>query len=341
MTTKAVGKELAALARDLLRICEALEARYGCRKSLKPNDFIEALVFQILELGTSEKAARDALRRLREEYVDWNDARVATVREIEDILGAKYYQVREKAEDIRHLLADFYTAFRTMNLGAQLTPEGVETLLALPETTNVRKDMVERALVLCHETRIFPCDDDQFRLLRFLGNLFKNLTLQQGQKKVEEVLDVEQMLRLSRGLREHVHTYQIAGEDEPQIIAFNWDQPDPLKMDKGKAKTGAVHKDKPEKAKPEKPKVEKVEKVEKPKVEKHEPELMPTTDRVVRKPAAAKVESHPAKEPAKVVKITKSSKAVKAVKAVKAAKAVKPAKPKAPAHKVVAKKKKK
>lgn len=300
MTSKPVSKEIATLARDLIKVSEALEIRYGSRKPSKPSDFIEALVYQILELGTSEKAARDALRRLREEYVDWNDARVATVREIEDILGVRYYQVREKAEDIRHLLADFYTAFRTMNLGSQLTPEGVETLLALPETTNVRKDMVERALVLCHETCIFPCDEDQFRLLKFLGGVFKNLALQQGQKKVEEALELELMLRLSRGLREHVHIYQAAGEDEPQIIAFNWDQPDPLKMDKGR-KPATARKDKPEKVEKPKPRPEpKPEPVfeSRPLVrdeeDEEEDEHQPQTDRVVKKVATAKVEHKPA-----------------------------------------------
>jgi endonuclease III len=228
----------ASLAHDLIRVCEALEERYGHRKTVKFTDFIEALVFQILELGVQEKAARDAMKRLREEYVDWNDMRVATVREIEDILGVKYYLVREKAEDVKHLLADLYTAFRRMEIADLLNAEGIETLRALPETTNIRKDMVERALLLVLEVKIFPCDEDQFRLLKFLGGVPKQLTMAQGIRKVEEALDPEQILRLSRGLREHVHVYHAAGEDEPQIIAFQWNKPDPLGMDRpAKAKS--------------------------------------------------------------------------------------------------------
>jgi|GEM_PF-3568593 endonuclease III len=229
---KASTNPNASAAADLIKVCDALEVRYGHRKPMKFNDFIEALVFQILELGVLEKTARDALKRLREEYVDWNDMRVATVREIEDILGHKYYLVREKAEDIKHLLADLYTAFRRMDLTNLLNAEGIETLRALPETTNVRKDMVERALLLSLDVKVFPCDEDQFKLLKFLGGVAKPLTMVQGIKKIEESLDSEQMLRLSRGLREHVHIYQSGGEDEPQIIAFGWTQKDPLGMDK-------------------------------------------------------------------------------------------------------------
>jgi hypothetical protein len=238
---KAAANPNAALVKDLMKVTEALEVRYGMRKPSRFTDFIEALVFQILELGAQEKPARDALKRLRDEYVDWNDMRVATVRELEDILGPKYYQVRKKAEDIKHLLADLYTAFRRMEI-TELTPEGVETLRALPETTNVRKDDLERALALTMSFKLFPCDEEQFKLLKFLGGVPKPLTMQQGVKKIEECLDSEQMLRLSRGLREHYHVCHEAGEDEPQMIAYGWDKKDPLGMDKGakKAKGGTA-----------------------------------------------------------------------------------------------------
>ncbi len=226
-----------ALANDLMRVCEALEERYGRRKTQKTNDFIEALVYQILELGAPEKAARDALKRIREEYVDWNDMRVATVRELEDVLGSKYYRVREKAEDLKHLLADLYTAFRKMDLADLLNAEGIETLRALPETTLIRKDMVERALLMVLEVKVYPCDEDQFKLLKFLGGVPKPLTMQQGVKKIEETLDTDGMLRLSRGVREHMHVIHNAGESEPQFVNFQWSgKADPLGMDKAKKK---------------------------------------------------------------------------------------------------------
>ena len=216
---------------DLMKTCEALEERYGRRKMVRIPDFIEALMTQILELGATEKASKDAVTRLKTEYVDWNDMRVASVREIEDILGAKYYRCREKAEDIKHLLADLYTAFRRMEINDLLTAEGIETLRALPDTTNIRRDMVDRALVLALELKTFPCDEEQFRLLKFLGGVPKHANLQNFQRKIEEALDLEQILRLSRVLREHVHTYEIAGEDEPQTVDFG------LKKDASKDKT--------------------------------------------------------------------------------------------------------
>ena len=277
------------LKQDLLHVCEALEKRYGRRKPMAHDDFIEALVFQILELGAPERSAKDALARIKDEYVDWNDMRVATVREIQDILGSKYVRCREKAEDLHSLLADLYTAFRRMDIREALAGDGIETLRALPETSNIRRDFVDRALLLALGLKVFPCDEEQLRLLKLLGGCPKPWTLQQAQKRIEETLDVEGLDRLSRCLREHVQMYQEAGQDEPQIIAFSWDKPDPLGMDKArkadKPKTGKVEKpkaDKPEK-KAEKPKADKPEKkAEKPKTGK-----------------TARAEKKPEKKPAK------------------------------------------
>ncbi len=304
MAKPAAGPD-AALSADLARVTEALEERYGRRKHQAYEDVIGALVQQILELGVPERGAKDAMKRLRDEFIDWNDMRVATVREIEDVLGARYPKVRERAEDLRHLLADLYTAFRRMDVSEALAGDGIETLRALPETSNIRRDFVDRALLLAIGLKVFPCDEEQLRLLKFLGGSPKPWTLQQAQKRIEDTLDIEGLDRLSRTLREHVQMYQAAGQDEPQIIAFGWDKPDPLGMDKPAKK--AEKSEKPKTAKVEKPKTAKVEKPKTAKVEK------PKTAKV-EKPKTAKVEKPKAEKAEKAKTDKPASKTVKAVK---------------------------
>ncbi len=302
MAKPAAGPD-AALSADLARVTEALEERYGRRKQQAYEDVIEALVQQILELGVPERSAKDAMKRLRDEFIDWNDMRVATVREIEDVLGVRYQKVREKAEDLRHLLADLYTAFRRMDIREALMGDGIETLRALPETSNIRRDFVDRALLLALSLKVFPCDEEQLRLLKFLGGCPKAWTLQQAQKRMEESLDIEGLDRLSRTLREHVQMYQEAGLDEPQIIAYGWDKPDPLGMDKAKKADKADKAEKPEKS--EKPKTGKVDKPATAKVEK--PKTAKTEKPKAEKPKAdkPKVEKAPAKPKAEKPKADK------------------------------------
>jgi endonuclease III len=334
------------LSTDLLTVCEALEARYGRRKAQKPTDFIEALVFQILELGVGERQSRDALKRLRDEFVDWNDMRVASIREIEDILGARYHKVREKAEDLKSLLADLWTAFRRMDLGAVLEPQGLETLRALPDTTNIRRDSVERAIAQMMDVRLFPTDEDQFRLIKLLGGVPKHASNEQWQKKIEEALELEDLLRLHRVAREHVVLCQEAGEDEPQPISYGWDQPDPLGMGKpakpAKADKPATGKVEKPAAKAEKPAAAKVEKPAakpepKPKAEKPAPAVKaekPAPAAKADKPAAAKAEKSDKPAPAKAAKPEKAPAAKKPEPAKKPAKADdKPAPAKKPTKK--------
>ena len=216
---------MAASAKSLMKVCETLETRYGKREPLGTDDFIESLVYQILELSTTEKQAKDALARIDKEYVDWNDMRVASIREIQDILGADYPRCREKAEDLASLLADLYTAFRRMELGDLVrTPDGIDTLRALPDTTLIREDMVERALLEVCKVHTMPCDEDQFEQLKFMGGVPKKTEFEEARELCEELLTDEEMMRLSRGLREHTDMCQQYDSFDPEDINFGLDK---------------------------------------------------------------------------------------------------------------------
>ncbi|MFW5750317.1 MAG: hypothetical protein ACOCZK_01590 [Planctomycetota bacterium] len=217
--------------RTLMKICEALEERYGRRKVVEQEDFIEALIHQILELATAERTAREALKRIKAEYIDWNDMRVATVREIQDILGPRYPRCREKAEDLHSLLADLYTAFRSMDLSATMrTPDGMETIRALPDTTLIRADMVEWALLVDCGLQTFPTDEEQIELLRFLGGIPKKMESEEVAPALVETLESEERLRLARGLREHCDFLEQHDIFDPKPIGYRWSKPDPLGM---------------------------------------------------------------------------------------------------------------
>ncbi len=217
--------------RTLMKICEALEERYGRRKVVEQEDFIEALIHQILELATPERTAREALKRIKAEYIDWNDMRVATVREIQDILGPRYPRCREKAEDLHSLLADLYTAFRSMDLSATMrTPDGMETIRALPDTTLIRADMVEWALMVDCGLPTFPTDEEQIELLRFLGGIPKKMESEEVAPALVETLESEDRLRLARGLREHCDFLEQHDIFSPKPIGYRWSKPDPLGM---------------------------------------------------------------------------------------------------------------
>ncbi len=224
-----------ALKKKLLKVSAALAERYGTCHVPEVSDFIEALILQILSLGTAQKEAEQALKRIHEEYVDWNDMRVATVREIQDILGPAFPRNREKAEDLHSLLADLYTAFRSMDLGEMIrTPEGIETIRALPDTTLVRADMVEWALMMVCGMNTLPCNEEQFELLTFLGGVPKNASLEDLRHDIIEALDSNERLQLTHGLRCHSDFIEQQDIDTPKPISYGWEKAKPKAPAKAK-----------------------------------------------------------------------------------------------------------
>ena len=225
-----------ALSKKFKKISDALEKRYGNYTHVEFEDFIEVMMYQILALGSSKEAASEALTAIHNEFVDWNDMRMSTVREIEDIIGDDYPRCREKAEDVINLLADLYTAFRKMDLNEVApTEEGMSTLRALPETTLVRRDMVEHALNVVFNIPTFSCDELQFDILCLLGGLPKDTDMEEGlfqvsQALVDEEVSIEELRQLSHGLRCHADFLVQYNIHDPKPIGYGWDKADPLGM---------------------------------------------------------------------------------------------------------------
>ena len=101
-----------------------------------------------------------------------------------------------------------------------VTPDGIATLRALPDTTLIRGDMVETALLTVCNISTFPCDEAQFELLQFLGAIPKTWEFESHLEKIVEALDVDQMLALSHGLREHVDFLQLQDIFDPKPVDF-------------------------------------------------------------------------------------------------------------------------
>ena len=214
----------------LQKISDALAKRYGEASTYETDEFLILMCYLILATGADGEQARETLEQLLAEYVDWNDMRMATVREVEDLIGEGYPRRREKAEDIVSLLVDMHTAFRSSTLAQAIrTAEGQETLRALPETTLVRGDLVEEAMVRLGASERLPADEEQLELLAYLLK-DEGADLDALRQEAEETLTVEERLQLAFGLRQHrdlIYQYNV---DEPQPIGYGWDKKDPLGM---------------------------------------------------------------------------------------------------------------
>jgi endonuclease III len=72
--------------RVLTQLFPSLKKRYG-ESEPEPRPVLEQLLYAILREGTTRELADQAFRALRERFFDWNEVRVSSSREIEEVLS--------------------------------------------------------------------------------------------------------------------------------------------------------------------------------------------------------------------------------------------------------------
>lgn len=125
-------KKLAALVKKLRARSEG-ETPYRVSAD-QPGSFdplLDELVFSMLLWEATTQQARTAFKRLRESFVDLNDARVAMDEELAAAIGEKYPLSRERARRIRAALNDVYRRFHTVSLAnaRELSKRDAKSLL--------------------------------------------------------------------------------------------------------------------------------------------------------------------------------------------------------------------
>lgn len=109
--------------KKLTRVVRALEEKYG--PHIYPEEgqsLLEQIVFAILAAKNPVTNARKAIRDFREDYVDWNEVRVGTIRQIEETLEkARIEPTGAVAERIKVVLQQTFDEVCRMSLDALRT----------------------------------------------------------------------------------------------------------------------------------------------------------------------------------------------------------------------------
>jgi endonuclease-3 len=123
-TAEAREKEL---KRKLARVMRILEERYG--PHIYPEErssLLEQLLFELLASANPVTNARKCLRDFREAYVDWNEVRVSSVREIQETLDrARIEASGETAALVKSVLDRTFNELCRVDLD-HLRSEGAE-----------------------------------------------------------------------------------------------------------------------------------------------------------------------------------------------------------------------
>lgn len=102
----------------------AVEPRFGAVRELDEADGLDQLVYLSLARDLPPKKARTALRRLRADFVDWNDVRVTPAHELADLLeGGVAGAGHRRATELLDLLSTLYLRFNKMTADVAVTPD--------------------------------------------------------------------------------------------------------------------------------------------------------------------------------------------------------------------------
>ena len=106
------------------KITNILKSHCGDRKKTKKFDPFEKLMMGILSYRSSVKKARRAYEALQKEFVDWNEVRVSTLTDIEEVIKCADPQ-RNKALLLRRILNDiFATRYCMAGFEGEVTGNG-------------------------------------------------------------------------------------------------------------------------------------------------------------------------------------------------------------------------
>jgi endonuclease-3 len=185
-------------ARRLEKARLLLRRRYGEAPKAMVTHPVEHVLRTILSEEATPSQVEQAMNRLRQEFVDWNDLRVSRPREIRETLGAEFPRAAEKARVIPRLLDQVFKRHNSMvwdfleqlgKVAARAYFESLEEVRPFVAATIARD---------CAGAHAFPVDRD---VARALGRL--HVLDPDAQSETEMQAMLERAVKHTRAYESH------------------------------------------------------------------------------------------------------------------------------------------
>jgi endonuclease-3 len=155
--------------RVLAHLFTALKKRYNPLEP-EPRPVLEQLLYAILREGTTRKEADDAFRALQDRFFDWNEIRVSSPRELEEVL-ADLPHSEARAQRIIGLLQEVFETTFSFDLET-LHKKGLkQAAKQLGRYQSMNDYAISWVIQQSLGGHAVPLDDAGMRVLRRLGLL--------------------------------------------------------------------------------------------------------------------------------------------------------------------------
>jgi endonuclease-3 len=179
-----------------------LRKEYGVPPKREPTDPLDVLVQTILSQNTSDTNSHRAFERLRQRFDDWNAARLAPVRQIENAIRVGGL-ARTKAQRIKKILSQIHESYGKLSLHSlcRMKPEQASTTLG--RFKGVGPKTVNCVLLFGCGMNVFPVDTHILRVSKRLGLIPDHTSLEHAHRLWTELLPTGLAYPLHLNLIEH------------------------------------------------------------------------------------------------------------------------------------------
>lgn len=199
MTTK--SKDFAPGAQKKLKaLLDKLEKQHGVLKLVKEAPPLEQALYLILREGNDFRKATRALSILAEEYVEWNELRVATPKEVVSVLAeVGITELDDKVSRILALLARLFYDFHKKDLEFVRIFEGPQRQKILMSLDPLPQHITYVLLQLYEDQSMSPdglvVSMDAYNALAELGLVRKTSSENVAKKILEKLIEPEDYYR--------------------------------------------------------------------------------------------------------------------------------------------------
>jgi len=158
--------------------------------------YVHQLMFSMLCWEASTGQARNALKRVRESVVDYNELRVCVSDEVAHIIGDKYPLGLERAIRIRTTLNDIFNRQHGISLKHLAEASKREARQYLDSLPGCPSYVAARMCVVCGLGHAVPVDERLLDLLVAEHVLDEKMTVEQGASWLEHHIKAEESLEV-------------------------------------------------------------------------------------------------------------------------------------------------
>jgi len=189
-------------SRLLRQVLGILEKARGRRRRRRRPDPLETMLHSVLAGNGNDLLAAKILEKLHQELVDWNELRVTTPKEIEELISP-LPDAADKALILRRILHRLFRERHSLSLG-HFKRFGQERLAQdLDELGGLTPEMRDRILLKAFDVNILPLTEDIERIVKRLGLIENYLTSDKVKEAIDEILPPKRVYSFYHLVSEH------------------------------------------------------------------------------------------------------------------------------------------